>query len=64
MTSRTGIPTVIKVAKAFCRTLRVLGPLIVTVTDENPAVVTALNTAETACEALELVLQEYREVGS
>lgn len=63
MVKKTGIPTVIKVARSFCRTLDVLAPLIIRATDEDPTVVSALNVAHTACEALEQVLKEFVEVG-
>lgn len=63
MASRTGIPTVIKVAQLFCATLSRLAPSIKRLTSEDDAVATAIDVALAACLALEIILEPYLEEG-
>lgn len=63
MASRTGIPTVIKIAQLFCSTLSRLAPSIKRLTSEEPAVATAIDVALAGCLALEIILEPYLEEG-
>lgn len=59
MAVKTGIPTVIVVARKLCKVIQALSPLIRKATNNNPDVIAALGAASLACEALELILEPY-----
>jgi len=63
MASRTGIPTVIRIAQLFCATLSRLAPTIKRLTSENEEVGLAIDTALAACLALEIILEPYLAEG-
>lgn len=61
--TRTGIPTILKVAKVLCKLLDTFGAIIVALSGEDPTVINVLETAKDACEALEVVLKTLLETG-
>lgn len=63
MTHRTGVPTMMKVAKTLCRLIVNFTPVIVKTYPTNTALHAALSAANAACQTLELELSEVREYG-
>jgi len=62
-TKRTGIPSLIKVAREMCRLLAKFAPLIATLYPSNAALQAALAAASAACQELETQLLTEREYG-
>lgn len=60
---RTGIPALMEVAKELCRLIAKFSPIIVALYGDDPAVSTALSTANAACAALHEKLMEIAEPG-
>jgi len=60
---RTGIPTLITVARTMCKYIVKFTPLIRAFTDNNAAVMAALEAANAACGVLEAELQVWVEEG-
>jgi len=60
---KTGIPTLMLVARRMCRLLVKFTPIITALYGDNPTLIAALAAANAACEALFLELQEVREYG-
>jgi len=63
MTKRTGIPSILKIAKTFCRLIILFTPLIRQVTNNDSSVMAALSAALLACRLLEDELEPYRVLG-
>lgn len=63
MASRTGIPTITKLARTLCILISKWQSVIRVVTDNDPLVIAALETALTACAVLDAELTRYREFG-
>lgn len=63
MTQRTGVPSLIDVAKRMCDLIFKFQPVIARAYPGNAALQTALAAAMTACDALRLQLEEVREYG-
>jgi len=61
--AKTGIPTMVSVARLLCRTIFALKPLIIKATNSDPAVLAALAAASAACVALEDSLRPHQEQG-
>lgn len=60
---KTGIPTLVGVARLVCKTITALRPLILKATDNNPAVLAALAAAQAACSTLDEVLTPFLGTG-
>jgi hypothetical protein len=60
---RTGVPSLIGVAKEMCRLLGKFSPLIQTLYPDNAVLQAALVAASEACQALETQLLLVREYG-
>lgn len=63
MTQRTGVPSLIDVAKRMCDLIFKFQPIIRRAYPENLVLQSALDTAMAACEALRLQLEEVRQYG-
>ena len=63
MAQRTGIPTLMDVAKEMCRLLLKFDLVIRSFTNNDPAVIAALEAAQAACAVLRQELAEYRVYG-
>lgn len=63
MAQRTGIPKIVKIAKALCLAVTFFTPLIRKVTNNDPLVMAALEAALLACAALEAELSRYLPPG-
>lgn len=59
MVKRTGVPTIVDLARKFCKTLSRLKPLIMKAVNQNEDVESAIDVALTACAALEIILEDY-----
>lgn len=64
MTKRTGIPSLLNVAKIMCRLITDFTPVITTLYPTNTALLAALAAANAACAALEQELAEVRDYGT
>lgn len=63
MARRTGIPTLVGVARQMCRYITRYTPVIRTLYPDNTLLLAALATANEACDQLEQQLTLVREVG-
>ena len=63
MTSRTGIPTLLKVANRLCVYITQFTPVITRLYPNNAELLAALAAANTACAALSAALSAVREYG-
>lgn len=63
MATRTGIPKIVKIAKALCLAVTFFAPTIRKVTNNDPAVEAALAAALAACTLLEQKLEPYLPPG-
>lgn len=64
MTKRTGVPSLMDVAKRMCNLITNFTPVIVKLYPDNAALHAALAAANTACAALHMQLAEVREYES
>lgn len=64
MTRRTGVPSLIDVAREMCRLITKFTPVIQRLYPENVALQAALAAANTACGALDEELIKVRELGT
>jgi hypothetical protein len=58
MTTRIGVPSILKTAKELCRLIDKFTPIIGRITGFDPAVMAALAAANAACMVLNEVLDE------
>lgn len=63
MASRTGVPTLLNLAKQLCKYLALFTPTITRLYPENAALLAALAAANTACAALAAQLELVRDYG-
>jgi len=63
MTSRTGVPTLLKVAQRLCQLVNDYGPVIAVRYPTNAALLAALAAASAACAVLRDELAQVREYG-
>lgn len=63
MTVRTGVPSLMQIAKRLCDLITKFTPVIIRVYPDNAALHAALAAANTACAALHVQLAEVREYG-
>lgn len=63
MARRTGVPTILLVAKEMCRLLAKFTPVIVALYPENTALNAALAAANSACAVLATELEQVRDYG-
>lgn len=63
MAQRTGVPTMLKVAKELCRLLALFTPIIIKRYPANEALAAALAAANAACGVLATQLEQVRELG-
>ena len=63
MAKRTGVPTMLQVAKRLCELIVKFGPLIGTLYPSNTALQAALAAANAACGTLATELEAVREYG-
>ena len=63
MTRRTGVPSLISVAREMCRLILVFSPIIRRAYPSNTALHVALEAANAACDVLRQELEEVREFG-
>lgn len=63
MARQTGIPSLLQVAERLCLLIFKFSPIIRVVTNNDTAVMLALETALAACDALAVELRRYREEG-
>ena len=61
--SRTGIPSLQKVAKASCDLIARYGTVIRLVGNQDPALIAALEAAQAACAVLDSELEKIRDYG-
>lgn len=64
MTRRTGVPTLIHIAKRMCDLITKFTPVIIQLYPTNTQLHAALAAANTACAALHAELAEVREYGT
>lgn len=64
MTRRTGVPSLISLAKRMCQLIVQFSPVIQKLYPENAALHAALAAANAACAALHLELEAVREYGT
>jgi len=64
MSRRTGVPSLITVAKRMCDLITRFSPIIQRLYPENTALHAALAAANSACAVLHLQLEEVREYGT
>lgn len=60
---KTGITSLMKLGKEMCRLITKFSSIIIIVSNNDPAVATALQAALAACSALEEKLAELKEPG-
>lgn len=63
MAQRTGVPTILRVAKELCRLLALFGPVITARFPDNAALAAAVAAANAACGVLASELEKVREYG-
>jgi hypothetical protein len=63
MTGRTGIPSLMLIARTMCRLLTKFTPIIASLYPDNSALLAALAAANAACEVLHQELMDVAEVG-
>lgn len=63
MARRTGVPSLLQVAKRMCDLLNKFSPVISTLYPSNAALLAALSAAEAACHVLRDELAAVRETG-
>jgi hypothetical protein len=63
MTRRTGVPSLIDVAKRLCDLIFTFQPVIARAYPSNATLQAALTTAMIACQELHLQLEQVREYG-
>lgn len=63
MTRRTGIPSLMEVARKMCLLITKFTPVIIKLYPENAALLAALAAANAACSALHEELATVREYG-
>ena len=63
MAKRTGVPTMIMVARDLCRLVVKFTPVIQNLYPANATLQAALAAALTACQALDAELSAVREIG-
>jgi hypothetical protein len=63
MTSRTGIPSLMEVARRMCGLITAFTPIIIKLYPSNTALQTALSAANTACQLLHEELAKVRAYG-
>lgn len=63
MAKRTGVPTLLGLAKKLCRALAKFQSLIYNLYPDNTALQAALTAATAACSVLEAELEAVREYG-
>lgn len=64
MTKRTGIPSLMVVARRMCGLITNFTPIITTLYPTNTALLTSLSAANAACQALHEELAKVREYGT
>lgn len=63
MTRRTGVPSLMQIARRMCDLITKFTPIITQLYPTNAALLAALAAANTACAALHAELSEVREYG-
>jgi len=63
MAGRTGVPSLIKVAKELCRLILAFGPIIVRAYPESTALHVAMAAAQAACQTFHEELEKVKEIG-
>jgi len=63
MAKRTGVPTMLKVAKRLCQLVASYGSIITALYPTNVALAAALAAANAACGELATELEKVREYG-
>lgn len=63
MAKRTGVPSLLKIAKTLCKFVALYGTLIKNLYPDNTALHLAIDTANTACAVLAEELEQVREYG-
>lgn len=56
---RTGAYTLTLMLLALCRAIVKFRPILLEISDNSPALATALSAVETACEALRILIAPY-----
>jgi len=64
MTQRTGVPSLMEIAKRMCLLITKFTPTIERLYGSNAELMAALAAANTACAALHAALAEVREYGT
>lgn len=62
-TRKTGVPTMLSLARRLCDLIDRFSPVIRLIYPENTAVIAALEAARTSCALLQTELTEIREFG-
>lgn len=62
MTRRTGVPSLLQVAKRLCSLITTFTPVLTKLYADNEALLAALAAANAACAALEVQLSAVRDV--
>jgi len=60
---RTGVPSLIKVAKELCRLILLFGPVITRLYPDNSALHVAMSAASAACQTFHEELEKVKEIG-
>lgn len=63
MAGRTGIPTLIKVARELCRLILLFGPIITRLYPDNSSLLVAMAAAQAACHTFHDELEKVKEIG-
>lgn len=58
MTRRTGLPSILEIAKRMCRLIAVFTPVIKTIYPSATALHAALAAANAACETLSVAIED------
>lgn len=64
MATKTGVPSLIQVARRMCKLITAFSPIIRRVYPDNEALLLALDAAMTACSVLDAELEAVREYGT
>jgi len=63
MAGRTGVPSLIKVARKLCDLILKFGPVITRLYPDNSALQVAMAAASAACQTFHEELEKVREIG-
>jgi hypothetical protein len=60
MAKRTGVWTLTTILQQLCKYITQFRPILMIISNNDPALTLALNGAMSACEALDMALQPYK----